>query len=181
MDKQEFGAFASAIRTYYPREQILPNNEAMTLWYRELHDIPAAVAEAALRKWVATNKWSPSIADIRELAATVQNGELPDWGEGWKQVCAAITRYGYMGQRQALESMDELTRECVRRLGWQSLCMSTNATADRANFRQCYETLAKREQTSRQLALPLQQAINRLQLRSTESGFVQIGGVRSDE
>ena len=76
MDKQEFATLAMAIRTYYPKENILPNKEAMQLWFRELHDIPYNVAEAALRKWVSTNKWSPSIAEIREMAANIQNGDI---------------------------------------------------------------------------------------------------------
>ena len=86
--------FAMALRTYYPKEQLLPNQQAMELWYRELCDIPYNVAEAALRKWVATNKWSPTIADLREMAATVTEGEMPDWGEGWEQVLKAIKKYG---------------------------------------------------------------------------------------
>lgn len=83
MNRDEFGLFASALKTYYPKEQLLPNKQAMELWYRELCDIPYRVAEAALRKWVAVSKWSPSIADIREQAATVQAGEIPLWSDGW--------------------------------------------------------------------------------------------------
>ena len=78
MTKQEFAQFAMALRTYFPKEQLLPNTQAMELWYQELADIPFDVAQLTLRKWVSTNKWSPSIAEIRELAATVTDGELPD-------------------------------------------------------------------------------------------------------
>lgn len=163
MDKQEFATLAMAIRTYYPKENILPNKEAMQLWFRELHDIPYQVAEAALRKWVSTNKWSPSIAEIRETAANIQNGDIPDWGEGWEQVCTAIRKYGSYEPRKAMESLDPLTRQCVERLGFRNLCMSENPMADRANFRQCYEILAKREQTRQQVALPLQNVIKQIQ------------------
>ena len=95
MDKKEFALFASALRTYYSKENLLPNSQAMELWFRQLMDIPYPVAEATLNKWVATNKWSPSIAEIRELAAEIQNGKLPDWGEAWEETCKAISRYGY--------------------------------------------------------------------------------------
>ena len=57
MNKKEFGIFAAALKTYYPKEQILPNQQAMELWYRELCDIPYITAEAALRKWVVISKW----------------------------------------------------------------------------------------------------------------------------
>lgn len=174
MNTKEFGTFAMALKTYYPKEQILPNEQAMELWFRELQDIPFNVAETVLRKWVSTNKWSPAISEIREMAATIQNGETPDWGEGWEQVLKAISKYGSYRPKEALESLDPLTRQCVERLGFRELCMSENITADRANFRMCYETLAKREQTNQQLALPLQKAIKNLQLQQVD-GFMQIG------
>lgn len=152
-----------ALKTYYPRETLLPNNEAMQLWFRELNDIPFPVAEAALRKWVSTNKWSPSIAEIRETAANVQNGEIPEWGEAWEQVCTAIRKYGFYEPKKALESMDPLTRQVVKQLGFRNICVSENPMAERANFRQCYEIMAKREQVRQQMALPLQQTIHQIQ------------------
>lgn len=177
MTKQEFATLAMAIRTYYPKEQILPNKQAMELWYRELQDIPANVAEAALRKWVATNKWSPSIAELREMAAEVRNGEIPDWGEGWERVLTAIRRFGSYREREALDSLDPMTRTCVQRLGFRNICMSENISYDRANFRMMYESLAEREQTRQQMALPLQEVISRLRLEEAEeNGFLKIGG-----
>ena len=177
MTKQEFATLAMAIRTYYPKEQILPNQQAMELWYRELQDIPADVAEAALRKWVATNKWSPSIAELRETAAEVRNGEIPDWGEGWEKVLTAIRRFGSYREREALDSLDPMTRTCVQRLGFRNICMSENISHDRANFRMMYESLAEREQARQQIALPLQEVISQLRLEnSTENGFLKIGG-----
>jgi hypothetical protein len=64
MDKKEFATFAMALKTYYPRETLLPNTQAMELWYKQLQGIPLVVAQIALEKWVATNKWSPSISDL---------------------------------------------------------------------------------------------------------------------
>lgn len=71
MSKQEFAILASAIRTYYPKEKILPNQQAMQLWFTHLQDIPYKVAEIALEKWVINNKWSPTIADLREYVKKV--------------------------------------------------------------------------------------------------------------
>lgn len=151
MDKKEFSTFAMALKTYYPRENLLPNQYAMELWFRELCDIHYEVAEMALRKWVSTSKWSPSIADIREVAATISNGNIPDWGHGWEQVIKAIGRYGYYNADEAMNSFDEITRECVKRLGFKNLCMSENQTADRASFRMIYEQVAERKRMNVQL------------------------------
>lgn len=162
MDKPEFQVFASALRTYYSKENLLPNAQAMELWFRQLQDIPYPVAEATLNKWVATNKWSPSIAEIRELATEIQYGKLPDWGEGWEQVNKAIRRFGYYSPKEALESLDPITREVVKRLGFTNLCLSENPAADRANFRQCFEIVAKRNHENNVLPLPLQESIKQL-------------------
>lgn len=160
--------FTMAIRTYYPKEQILPNQQAMELWYRELQDIPYQVAEASLRQWVATNKWSPSIAEIREMASTVQCGSIPDWGEGWEQVLMAIRRFGTYRIPEAMESFDPLTRKCVERLGFRNICMSENINHDRANFRMIYEQLAERQKKESQLSLPLKEIILQIQTKGAQ-------------
>lgn len=162
MDKKEFAYFASALRTYYSKENLLPNSQAMELWFRQLQDIPYPVAEATLNKWVATNKWSPSIAEIRELAAEIQNGKLPDWGEAWEETRKAIKRFGFYRPKEALESLRPLTRETVKRLGFTNLCLSENEAVDRANFRNNYEIIAKREQQAQILPLTLQETIKQL-------------------
>lgn len=152
MQKNEFAVFVASLKTYFPREQnLLPNDRAMELWFRQLKDIPYQVAEAALSKWVATNKWSPSIADIREIAATMTHGELPDWGEGWASLQKAILRHGQYHQREALAELDDLTRDVVERLGYRTLCLSENQQWDMNNFRRLYELLAERRKDEAQV------------------------------
>ena len=172
MEKNEFAMLAAAIRTYYPKEQILPNQQAMELWYRELCDIPYPVAEAALRKWVATQKWSPSIAEIREMTVNVTQGDEMTWGEAWEKALRAVHKYGYYRAKEAMDSLDPLTRRCVENIGFRELCLSENISVERANFRMIFETLSQRRKTEQQLALPLREAISRLQIGG---GMLQIG------
>lgn len=172
MNTKEFSMFAMAIRTYYPKENILPNQQAMELWYRELQDIPYDVIEAGLRQWVATNKWSPSIAEIREITSTVQHGSIPDWGEGWEQVLKAIRMYGSYRIQEAMDSFDPITRQCVERLGFRNICMSENINHDRANFRMIYEQLQERKKKDLQLPFTVKQKI--LEIRN--SGLLIEGG-----
>lgn len=172
MEKREFAILAAAIKTYYSKEKdLLPNQAAMELWYKQLRDIPFPVAEAALDKWAQTNKWSPSIAELREMAATVSHGEIPQWGEGWEQVLKAIRKYGMYNIGPALASLDPLTRQAVESVGFREICLSENIAVERANFRMVYENLAERKKTEQQVALPLQQAIARL----GSSDMLQLG------
>lgn len=164
MTKQEFGQWVMALRTYYPREKLLPNEQAVDLWYEQLQDLPYRIAEISLNKWVATNKWSPSISDIRELSSGIVTGETRDWGSAWDDVRMAVRLYGSYQQKEAMESLDELTREAVKRIGFINICMSENVATERANFRMIYEELAKRKKEDSQIPERLRQAISKLNL-----------------
>lgn len=159
MTKKEFAVFAMALKTYFPRDNLLPTEEAMELWYRELQDISFDVCTAMLRKWVGTQKWPPSIAEIRSMCAEIAHGKLPDWGEAWREVEKAIGRYGYMAEEKALDSMSPTTQEAVLKIGWRGICMSENPDTIRAQFRQVYETCASRESEERQLLPALKDMI----------------------
>lgn len=135
---------AMALRTYYPRENLLPNDKAIELWYMQLGDIPYDVAQAGLNKWVATNKWSPSIAEIREMAMDVIENDAPDWGDAWAEVNRAIRFFGMYRPDEALKSLSPLCRKAAERIGFQNLCLSENPSADRANFRMIYERIAEK-------------------------------------
>ena len=165
VERQEFATFVAALKTYYPREQLLPNNQAMELWFRQLQDIPYMVAETALNKWVAVNKWSPSIADIRGMAVSVTQGEKMLWSDGWEKVQAAIRYHGYYGETEAMTSFDDVTRQAVKQLGWKELCLSENTMQDRANFRMVFEQIADRKQEKQMLPYSLNQMIADIQKR----------------
>lgn len=162
MNKKEFAIFASALRTYYPKENILPNGQAIELWFKQLQDIPYQVAEIILNKWVAINKWSPSIADIRAQAVNVTQGEPKSWGEAWDEVRRAIHEYGSYQEEKALESFDELTRRAVRSVGFQTICMSENIANERASFRMIYESLQEKRAQEAQLPPKLKALMSQL-------------------
>lgn len=164
MTKQEFAYFVMAMQSYFTKERnLLPDEQAIELWYLQLKDLDYKVAEAALNKWAATNKWSPTIADIRELAADFTMGELPDWSEAWEQVQLAARRYGFYRAGEAINSLSPLARKTVERLGFREICYSENQDALRANFRDIYKSLAEREKKQAQLPEGLKQLIGQMQ------------------
>lgn len=163
MTKKEFALIALALQEYYPRDKLLQTNEARELWFKQLQDIPYQIAEAGVQKWVSLNKWSPTIADIREMATSVSLGSIPDWGEAWNEVQVAIRRYGSYRVGDALDSLSPLARRTTERIGFMNLCMSENISADRANFRMIYEQLANREKQEAQLPMSLKMLIAEVQ------------------
>ena len=81
MTKAEFSDIASAMRTYYPREQLFATDQALELWFEQIAEFTAAAVEKALKHWARYNKWSPTIAEIRELASDYEAGRILSWNE----------------------------------------------------------------------------------------------------
>lgn len=81
MTKAEFAAICAAMRTYYPREPLFPNEHAIELWFNELREFTAPAMQSALKFWVKRNKYSPSIAELSQLTKDVQDGHILDWNE----------------------------------------------------------------------------------------------------
>ena len=179
MTFDEFKILVKGMKAVYTSERFLPDADSIKIWYSLLKDLEYAVLNAAIQKYIITNTFPPTIADLRELATTICIGVLPDWGEGWEKVLHAIRFYGYYRESEALATMDELTKTCVKRLGWRNLCMSENSNHDRANFRMIYEQL--QERTKKESVLPLslnntikqlnQNVVKQLEGKTTQGGI----------
>lgn len=131
-----------------------------------LMDLDYEICKAASKEYISSGKFPPSIADIREKCTAYTQSPIKDYGEAWGSVLKAIRKYGYMEEEQALNSMDELTRKCVKSLGFQNICHDEEEAAMRANFRMIYEQEANRAKRDNQVPVMLmaqkQQRIEKL-------------------
>lgn len=174
MTQKEFALFAAALKTYYPREQMIQSEQAMQLWYELLQDIDLPVAKTVLAKWAATEKWPPTIADIRENCAEITKGRRPDWGDAWDNVMRLIRRYGYMREDKILAELDDTTREVVIIMGLQEICASETADLAyrRMEFKELYNSRLGHKNTVDQLPASLVEDMGRLR----EQNVKLIGG-----
>lgn len=164
MTKEEFGKIAVVLKTYYPTDNFLPNKESVELWYYQLKDLDYKLMQAVINKWVATNKWQPSIAELREMALEISMGKIPSWSEAWEEVMNAIRKYGAYGAPEALTSMHPLTQEVVSRIGFSNLCMVPTETigVEMSHFRRIYEAMQREAQIERALPDSLQEHLKEL-------------------
>ena len=103
MTFKEFGQLADAIKTYFPKDNMLPTAESMELWFDMLKDLDYQSASYGLKKYVSLNKFPPTISDIRECAASISDpGELNEM-EAWALVRNAIANSIY-------QSVEEFTK-----------------------------------------------------------------------
>lgn len=162
MEREQFKILCKGMKAVYTQESFLPDADAFNIWFSLLGDLEYPVLNAAIQKHMLTNKFPPTIAELREAATTIRAGDIPDWGEGWEKVLQAIRRFGYYRETEAVATLDEITRSCVKRLGWRNLCTSENNNHDRANFRMIYEQMQERTRKEKILPIALSNTIKQL-------------------
>jgi hypothetical protein len=107
-----------------------------------LSDLDFEVAKTAVFRLLATAKWLPKIADIREAAMDVMHGAVRRGVEAWGDVLSEIRRVGYM---DTPTFTDPIVTACVERMGWRNLCLSEENAPDRARFVELYDALCGEE------------------------------------
>jgi hypothetical protein len=176
MTTQEFATIAMAIKAAYPTANLMPDEQSKKVWYTMLSDLDYTVCMTGIKEIISNNKFAPTIAEIREKTSSLTYLPIKDWGEAWESVLKAIRKFGYMCELEALESMDDITKKCVKRIGFQNICQSENIAADRANFRMIYETEASRRKTDNQLPPQLRSDKQKMLDELIGNAVKQIGG-----
>lgn len=121
-----------------------------------LSDIPPQILEAAVKKLIMTNKFLPSIAEIRETAygikGTISGTAAPDESEAWGEVIKAIQSVGYYGKPTFSH---EAIATAVNNIGWQDICTtpSDGTNTLRSQFRRAYQLAAQRQKDNRDNAV----------------------------
>ena len=170
MNKNEFGIFMAMVRDSYPSSNFLSTPSQMELWFSFLEDIPFEVIKAGMSKWVTENKFTPSIADLRQMAVDVKLSPDKPWEEAWESVLRAIRYYGSYREDEALSSLDDITRECVNHLGFKRLCMTEESDLgfERANFRDMYNRKSTKKNKDALLPAKLKETIANMQMGAIE-------------
>lgn len=174
MSNEEFLTIAATLRAAYPSNNFLTTKDSIAIWCEMLKDLDFETCKSASMEYIGSSKFPPTIADIREKCTTYSSLPIKDYGEAWGSVIRAIRKYGYMEEQQALNSLDDITRKCVKRLGFQNICHDEDESAMRANFRMIYETEASRTRQENQIPLQLRQNKQQVIKQLIENTILQI-------
>lgn len=78
MTIDEFKKIAKTITLAYPRSSIMPNAEALKVWYGFLKDMDKDLLNKVLENWILSNQQPPSIADLNDRYIKLKNIEKPN-------------------------------------------------------------------------------------------------------
>ena len=148
MTSNEVTRLLEMIASSYPSytRQISQNIEGMSLvWSAFLKEIPFSLAVEALYRVVSKSPYPPTLYDFkREIIELLEENPL-DAAEAWGQVMNAVRWFGIYRADEALESLDEITREVVKAIGWNEICLTENIDTVRAHFIKLYNQYRERK------------------------------------
>ena len=145
MTKQEAARLLVWVAANFPQAQERDLRPTAELWHRMLADIPFELAERAVVRVLATNRFWPTVAEVRQAAMELSGLRIPTAAEAWGEISKAAMTYGNYRTREALESLSPVVRQTAQYLGWASICQDDESVI-RAHFLRTYEACAKREQ-----------------------------------
>lgn len=140
----------------YPNTEV--GRETTAMYVRLLQDIPPDELQTVVDQAVATCRFLPTIAELRDMRHSLQNANRLTWAEAWDSVQREIRR---VGSYSTPRFDDELTERTVKAMGWKSLCASENPATDRAQFRDMYNAMAGRQETAQKLLPQARELVER--------------------
>lgn len=140
-------------------------DDSIRVYVSMLSDLDFDAANAGIARLVATAKFPPTIAEIREATLAMASGEVRAGGDAWGDLLKAVARWGRNRQPgKDFHFEDPVVAEVVAALNWRELCDSEHPEAARARFIQLYDKLAANRRRSEQSeSLPAVQRYRALQ------------------
>ena len=172
MTFKEFGKLADAIKTYFPRDNMLPTDTAMELWYDMLKDMDYQSAYIGLKNHVATSKFAPTIADIRNGAVISQPQELNEM-EAWSLVSKAIQSSIYYSTEE-FAKLPPLVQKAVglpSQLRTWALDENYNEEVAMSSFQRAYKAELKRHEQLQKMPQNIRNLIEKANVGSYSAGI----------
>ena len=129
-------------------------------WQDAFGGLEADVFKTAVTMHMAKSPFAPGISDVFKIlleADESNGGGYLTISEAWGEVTRAISLYGYTRPKEALASMSELTRKCVRAITWQELCHTTEHATTRAHFERYFKELRQKQANAKAIPALLSQ------------------------
>lgn len=174
MTLNEFFVLVKGMKAVYTDPKFLPDKDAAKVWYGLLKDLPYSVASAAVKKYMMQEKYPPTIADIRRIAADIADPDrhgMPEL-EAWSMVRRAIRNGSYSAEDE-YSKLPGAVQKAVGSAGqlraW-ALDEDFNDAVASSNFMRSYRAVIGRERLETQVSREVRELI-----RGTSAALADTG------
>lgn len=149
MEREEFKILVKAMKAVYAQPTFIPDQDAFNVWYALLQDFTYEQANLAVQKYMITEKFPPTIADIRQKASEIVRPDMDSITEleAWSLVRKAIRNSGYH-EEEEFEKLPEACRMAVGSAAnlreWAMMKIDEVETVEQSHFIRNYRTVQKR-------------------------------------
>ena len=154
MTKEQFSLMVKGMKAVYTDPKFIPDKAAFETWYALLADLEYKTANIALQKYMMTNHFPPTPADIRN------NIEVPEGmnsNEAWSLVFKAVRNASYHAQEEydKLPSIVQKAVGSADSLRSMALDANFNEGVEKSHFTRVYDTLQARAKQDSKLPIGL--------------------------
>ena len=181
MDRRVFASGMAILASVYEKFERVVNDEVLSeSWYRMLFDLSNEQFRYAVEMLVKTQKFAPTIADIREKALEYGKENEISSEEAWAIVYRDVRKYGIYNEPH----YEDWKLECAKNaIGWQTLCDMTEETKGvvRAHFMRMYDSFKNRQKQAEMTKNPmLERTISQL-LKKLDAGSNKLAERREEK
>ncbi len=149
MNRTETQRILAFICNAYPNTQHLQSDDAVEVWTRGLKDLTYNDASHAVSAWILSEKWCPTIADLREKAFNLHTPADVMASQAWNQLIRAL-RMSYAPESERVwNDLPEITRMIVGGYStfrqWGNTDTDSLESVQRPMFIKRYEEYQRRE------------------------------------
>lgn len=155
MDKTETLKIMTVIKTAYPKyytdSETSNLQAAVRLWNSMFKETDYSVVATAVKAYIATNKFPPTIADINEYIASITKPEEKTAFEAWELVKRAVRNSSYNSETEFNKLPEDIQAVVGSSETLRTWAMSDTSTLDSvigSNFQRGYKA---RQQCNRRL------------------------------
>lgn len=156
MTKADAARLVAIIVTAYPNSDKFKDADSVAatvnLWASMFADDPSGIVGLAVQKHIATSKWPPSIAEIREIIAQLTTPDLIPPDQAWLAVSDLMGTIGRYNHGDLQRQLPPLVARAVEAIGWGNLCEMHSSYCsggrpgmDRLAFMDQYKPMYERE------------------------------------
>lgn len=158
----------------------------VNMWASLFTDDDSAIVGLAVKKHIMTNKWPPSIAEIRENMADITHPDLIPPDQAWAAVSDLLYTAGEYNRENAHRNMPALIAQTVDAIGWRTLyqmhrgsCGGNKDGLDRVAFMDLYRPAYERARQDACCSTSLIGSINTAKRHLTDGGLAQLEAIKT--
>jgi hypothetical protein len=156
ISREEFKILVKGMKAVYTQAAFIPDNDAFSVWYEMLKDIPYKNLSTAIQRHIMTNRFPPTIADIRDASMLISDGDgVVSELEAWSMVRKALRNSCY----HAEDEFDRLPTAVQIAVGnpanlreWACMPTDTVESVEQSHFIRAYRAAVEDQKDIDRLA-----------------------------